>query len=85
MSKKAKGIIKFFVACGIVVSAVAAVFTILYRMRAKLKDADETVDDADEGCCDGSCESCDMCGEDAAEESEEVAEEETEQAPVVNE
>lgn len=73
MSKKAKGVIKFFVACGVVISAVAAVFAVLYRMRAKLKN-NEAADDEiiEDGCCTGECDSCDMCGGDDSDEQGEA-------------
>ena len=71
MSKKAKGIIKFLVACGIVVSAAFAVVAILSRMRAKLRDPEVIDDDAaDDDLCDGSCETCGMCDGGDAEEEE---------------
>ena len=74
MCKKSKGIIKFFIACGIVISAVAAVFAVLYRMQSKLKAAEtEEQDDEDEGLCNGSCSECGLCGDD--EETEDEAEE----------
>lgn len=84
MSKKAKGIIKFFVACGVVVSAVLAVVAILYRMRAKLNQAD-VVEGDEEGLCDGSCEGCTMCGDVADEDEAEDTEIEAEAEADVNE
>lgn len=77
MSNKAKGIIKFIIACGIVVSAAMAVYAILYRMRAKLRDpedSDEELDEEDGELCNGSCESCGMCGDTDEEEAEVEAE-----------
>ena len=84
MSKKTKNVIKFFVACGIIVSAVAAVFAVLYRMRAKLNAAEECENEADEGCCDGICENCDIC-DDAVALDAEAADEVAEDASEVNE
>jgi hypothetical protein len=65
MGNKAKGIIKFIIACGIVVSAAIAVYSILYRMRAKLRDPEDSDEELDEDgeLCNGSCESCGMCGD----------------------
>lgn len=76
MSKKAKGVIKFFIACGVVISAVAAVFAVLYRMCTKLRSTEAADDEmSEDGCCTGECDSCDMCGGNESEElDEDVAE-----------
>ena len=84
MSKKSKGILKFIIACGVVISAVAAVFAVLYRMHNKLKAVDESENDTDDGVCDGSCEGCTLCEDPAEEdaESDEADEADTEEADV---
>ena len=70
MSKKGKGILKFIIACGIVISAVCAVFAVLYRMQSKLKavEADEEENDAG---CDGNCSGCSICSDVVDEEVDE--------------
>ena len=68
MCKKSKGIIKFIIACGVVVSAVCAVFAVLYRMHSKLKAADEN-ECAEGEVCNGECEGCNICA-DAANDTE---------------
>lgn len=82
MSNKAKGIIKFIIACGIVVSAAIAVYSILYRMRAKLRDPEDSDEELDEDgeLCNGSCESCGMCGDTETEDTEDEADEDTAEA-----
>ena len=82
MSNKAKGIIKFIIACGIVVSAAIAVYSILYRMRAKLRDPEDSDEELDEDgeLCNGSCESCGMCGDTETEDTEGEADEDAAEA-----
>jgi hypothetical protein len=68
MSKKGKGILKFLLACGVVISAVCAVFAVIYRMRTKLKAVDESEADVEEdSSCDGNCAGCTICGDDSDE------------------
>ena len=74
MSKKAKGILKFLLTVGIVLSAAAAVFAILTRMQRKLEASAEPADDADDGAvCNGSCADCSIC-DDEADDGEAVEE-----------
>ncbi|MBR2473418.1 MAG: hypothetical protein IKB51_00110 [Clostridia bacterium] len=84
MSKKSKGILKFIIACGVVISAVCAVFAVLYRMHSKLKAVDEG-EQEDDGACDGECEGCTLCGDDVEqtdEDSETEADADVENADI---
>ena len=60
--KKSGSLIKFLIACGIVIAAAAAIAAIFSRMHNKLRRSDETPDDLDgEDCCGcdgGACEGC---------------------------
>lgn len=76
MNKKTKGILKFFVLCGIVFAAAAAVIAVINKCRNKLPCCDDNADDCDSegGCCDGGCDECELCDidDDADEEVESV-------------
>ena len=72
MSKKAKGILKFVLTLGIVLSAAAAIFAIISRMHRKLDAAPEVIDDEEGSVCNGSCADCSMCDSEAEEDAEEV-------------
>ena len=77
MCKKTKGILKFFVICGVVIAAAAALIAIINKCKNKLPcrdDADGDDSDTEGGCCDSGCDECDLCDldEDAGEEIEKV-------------
>ena len=73
MSKKAKGILKFVLTLGIVLSAAAAIFAIISRMHRKLDAAPEVIEDEDDcAVCNGSCADCSICDSEAEEDAEEV-------------
>ena len=78
MCKKTKGILKFFVLCGIAIAAAAAVFAVINKCRSKHSPCCDDADDCDcgsgDGCCDGGCDECELCDldDDADEEVESV-------------
>ena len=75
MSKKTKGILKFLLTLGIVLSAAAAVFAIITRMQRKLAaEAEVSDEEIDDEVCSGSCAECGMCDTEDEVEAEEIEE-----------
>lgn len=78
MCKKTKGILKFFVLCGVVIAAAMAVIAVINKCKSKhsscCDDADDCGCGSDDGCCDGSCDECELCDldDDADDEVESV-------------
>ena len=81
--KKSGSLVKFLIACGVVIAAAAAIAAIISRMHSKLKGAcdcgcsDDGDFEGEDGCCcgcdGGMCDSCDT--EESEKDDENVSEE----------